>query len=58
MNEIILDKKTGQLKNVILYNGDCSKATANMTGEIKMINNEMKLMLAISLNDKFQIKFE
>lgn len=58
MNEIILDKKTGQLKNVILDNGDFSKATANMTGEIKMINNEMKLMLAISLNDKFQIKFE
>ena len=58
MNEIILDKKTGQLKNVKLDNGDFSKTSAVLTGEIKMVNNEMKLILAVSLNDKFQIKFE
>ena len=58
MNEIILDKKTGKLKNVVLDSNDFSKTTANMSGEIKMINNETKLILAISLNDKFKIKFE
>ena len=58
MNEIILEGKTGKLKNVKFDNGDLSKTTADLTGEIKMINNEMKLVLAISVNDKFLIKFE
>ena len=58
MNEIVLDKKTGNLKNVKFDNGDLSKTTADLTGEIKMINNQMKLVLAISVNDKFSIKFE
>lgn len=58
MNEIVLDSKTGNLKNVKFDNGDLSKTTANLTGEIKMINNQMKLVLAISVNDKFSIKFE
>lgn len=58
MNEIILDRKTGKLKNVKFDNGDLSKTTADLTGEIKMINNEMKLVLAISVNDKFFINFE
>ena len=58
MNEIILDKKSGNLKSVKFDNGDLSKTTADLTGEIKMINNQMKLVLAISVNDKFSIKFE
>lgn len=58
MNEIVLDGKTGKLKNIKFDNGDLSKTTADLTGEIKMINNEMKLVLAISVNDKFLIKFE
>lgn len=58
MNEIVLDGKTGKLKNIKFDNGDLSKTTADLTGELKMINNEMKLVLAISVNDKFLIKFE
>lgn len=58
MNEIVLDGKTGKLKNVKFDNGNLQKTTADMTGEIKMINNEMKLVLAITVNDKFSIKFE
>ena len=58
MNEIILDGKTGKLKNIKFDNAYLSKTTADLTGELKMINNEMKLVLAISVNDKFLIKFE
>lgn len=58
MNEIILDKETGKLKNVKFDNGDLSKTTADLTGEVKMINNEMKLILAISVNGKFRFNFE
>lgn len=58
MNEIILDGKTGKIKNIKFDNADLSKTTADLTGELKMINNEMKLVLAISVNDKFLIKFE
>lgn len=57
MNEIILDGKTGKLTNVKFDDRDLSKTTADLTGEIKMINNEMKLVLAISVNNKFLIKF-
>lgn len=58
MNEIILDKETGKLKNVKFDDGDLSKTTADLTGEVKMINNEMKLILAISVNGKFHFNFE
>ncbi len=58
MNEIILDKTTGKLKNVKFDNSDLSATTADLTGEVKMINNEMKLILAISVNDKFHFNFE
>lgn len=58
MNEIILDAKTGRLKNIKFDNSDLSKTSADLIGEIKMINNEMKLILALSVNDKFTIKFE
>lgn len=58
MNEIVLDCKTGKLKNVKFDSGDLSKTSADLTGEIKMINNEMKLVLAIAVNNKFSIKFE
>lgn len=58
MNEIILDKETGKLKNVKFDDGDLSKTTADLTGEVKIINNEMKLILAISVNDKFRFNFE
>jgi len=58
MNEIVLDRKSGKLKNVKFDNGDLTKTSADLTGEIKMINNQMKLVLAVSVNDKFLIKFE
>lgn len=58
MNKIILDSANGQIKNIVLDNGDLSKTTANLKAEMKTIEGKMKLLLEVNINDKFNIIFE
>lgn len=58
MNEIILDSKTGQIKNIILDNSNLSETTAELKAEMKTVEGKMKLFLEININDKFNIKFK
>jgi len=58
-NKIFLDPKTGQIKNVVFDEGDLSKTSAELTAKLNIEkDNQMKLILEISLNDKFEIIFK
>ena len=56
-SKIVLDNKTGELKNIIFDDADLSKTSAELRGTLEIINNKMTLHLMINLNDNFEVVF-
>lgn len=57
MNKIILNSKSGKIENIILDENDLSKTSADLMADLKTVNGEMRLLLELKINDKFEIKF-
>lgn len=56
-NKIVVDSKNGLILGAIFDDPDLTKTSAELKGELKVIDNKMTLILAISLNDKFEVEF-
>ena len=57
-NKIILDKKTGIVKNVIFDHADLVQSGVLFKLDISTDKNRMELNIKCELNDKFEISFE
>lgn len=56
-NKIVVDSETGLVLGAIFDDPDLTKTSADIKGELKVINNKMTLLLNLTLNDKFEVSF-
>jgi len=56
-NKIIVDSESGLLLGAIFDDPDLSKTSADLKGEIKLIDNKLTLILNVTLNEKFDVEF-